>query len=167
MRKNKHTLIFSVWGCCGIIIIQGDVRFGMRMGHTSCWVGPEVVWLLLWWTGPAVEEESDSSGWVEYLMSFPGGNQLAQNTPQLLQTAPTGKKEANTFNEWIKSIHYVQGRTHPQCIRTLLCCSSVFRLSRLLKMSSLCSSLLVLLINLKTVSLSASKFCQELRVALR
>lgn len=57
--------------------------------------------------------------------------------------------------------------THVLYIHTLLCSSSVFRLSRLLKISSLCSSLLVLLINLQTVSRSASKFCQELRVALR
>lgn len=51
-------------------------------------------------------------------------------------------------------------------IHTLLRSSSVLRLSKLLKIRSLCSSLLVLLTNLQTICLSASKFCQELRVAL-
>lgn len=67
----------------------------------------------------------------------------------------------------IQSFHYMHIHTHLLYIHTLFCSSSVFRLSRLLKIRSLCSSLLALLINLQTASLSASNFCQELRVALR
>lgn len=65
--------------------------------------------------------------------------------------------------------HKIHARTTNKITytHTLLCSSSVLRLSRLLKISSLCSSLLVLLMNLQTVSRSVSKFCQELRVAYR
>lgn len=48
---------------------------------------------------------------------------------------------------------------------TLLCSISALRLSRLLKMRSLRSSLSVRLMKLQTASLSASKRCQELSVA--
>jgi len=56
---------------------------------------------------------------------------------------------------------------HIPLIHTLLCSNSLLMLSKLLKISSLCSSLLALLINLQMISLSVSKFCQELRVSLR
>lgn len=81
------------------------------------------------------------------------------------------RRERGQLLVWANTERTLWAHTHTNkhtlCIRTLFCSSSAFRLSRLLKMRSFCSSLLVLLINLETAFLSASKCCQEPRVALR
>ena len=86
---------------------------------------------------------------------------------ELLQTRQMPMSCMSKYRELYTTCMNTQTHMCILQIQTLLCSSSVFRLSRLLKISSLCSSLFVLLINLQTVSLSASKFCQELRVSLR
>lgn len=137
-------------------------------GHTSCWAGLEVARLHLWWTEPAVWEESHFWDRAECLLLSPGVDLIALNTPQPWRGAPSGKRERPASCMSKHRAHAVD--THTLCIlriQTLFCSSSAFRLSRLLKMRSFCSSLSALLINLKTTFLSASKCCQEPRVALR
>lgn len=73
-------------------------------------------------------------------------------------------KNKNVYTVWASKGHlkYVYMHTH-----TLVRSSSALKLSRLLKMSSFGSSLLVLLIKPQMASLSASKCSQELRVTLK
>lgn len=89
------------------------------MGHTSCWGGLEDVWLLLWWTGPAVQEESHFLDQAEYLLLSPGEDPIAQNTPQPLWGAPTGKKEANILYEQNTELS-LNAHTHTLTVHTHL-----------------------------------------------